>query len=261
MTSDKNEQLRANLLKKLKGLEIVIGCSTEDLLTVLAMEMSARIPAQGEVNIDALAAKVAALIPLPDVQKMTVAIETKVAMKLDEVMSLLNKGLSDSKPDPDSIIKGVAAILQPQIAQAAQSASEAVFAANSKAIMDNIKTVMDQRYKELAETAGGSNGEPNTNQETQMQKPPGGGMGGIMQMAVTNPEGLKSIAESLKSIIEIFKPAPAGNPALNDFQKYMGFHDLMTKIEKRVATSEDITKGITEVFSAPGQGGQAAPAK
>ncbi len=268
MTSDRNEQLRANLLKKLKGLEMVLGCSAEDLLSVLALEIGARLPQQENVNLDDLALKVVKLIPPVDInsisQKISIAIETKMAGKLDEVMSLMQKGLSEAKPNPEGIIQGVAAILQPGIAQAAQQAAEAVFTANAEALKKNIATALDTRLKELSAAgtasqvvAPGNSGVP-------------GMSGGLMQMAMSNPEGLKSLAEALKGIIDIFRPSqPAANANVVEFNRLMSFHDLMTKIEKRVATPDEISRGVSQVFTgvqaapaaAAPSGGQAAPAK
>ncbi len=269
MSDEKTEKTRQELLEKLKGLEFALGCTAEELLSVLAIEIGARLPAQQpqQVDIEQLAILVAKQMPSLDLkgmeQKIIVAIEAKVGVKLDEAMALMNRGLNEAKPNPESIIQGVAAILQPGIAQAAQQAAEAVFMANAKAIQESIKVAMDQRFKELTESAGA--GTPATGMPTLPAIPQGsGGMaGGLIQMAMSNPEGLKGLAEVIKAIMEILKPAPVPvNAVLSDFNQKLAFHDLMTKIEKRQASTDDIAKGIAASFQGTSiQSGNAASSK
>ncbi len=258
MTTENSDQLRKRLIGKLKGLELVIGCTTEELLTVLALEISARIPGQETVNVDDIVNKVVARLPDFKVMadKISVAIESHLAVKLDEVMTLVSKGLSQTSPDPQSIIQGVAAVLQPQIGAASRQAAEAVFNANKTALTEAINKTMDERFSQLTAAA------PAGGVMVQAGQPPSGpSMGSnLLAMATQNPEGLKGLAEAIKAIVEIFKPPVAQNAALNDFNKYMGFHDLMTKIEKRVATSDDIAQGIGKVFGA-GSSTPAIPAQ
>lgn len=253
MVEKNNEDIRQKLLKKLKSFEMMIGCTTEDLLTALAMEIGARLP-QSPVNIDELAVKVAKLLPDANAlsEKIRIAVESKMAGKLDEVMATVSKGMDQNKIDPQSIIAGVAALLQPQIVEAAKTAGEAVFQANSKALIENINKVMEQRFQELAAVESVTPSEVTTGTERAAAgvRPGGPSMAGtLLQMATTNPEGLKGLADTIKSIIEIFKPAAPAGGALNEFNKYMMFHDLMTKIEKRTATPDEIQKGVQSVFT------------
>jgi hypothetical protein len=247
MTTDNNEQLRKKLLGKLKGLEMVLGCTTEEFLQVLSMEIGARLPQPaGTGDIDEIANKVIARLPdfKAEIAKMSNVIEAHLAVKLDEVMSLISKGMGDNAPDSKSIIAGVAAVLEPKLAEASKAAAEQVFRANHDALMVDVGKAMEEKYNQLQAQAPTQ--DPNA-------AGPGGrpGMaGGLLQMAMTNPEGLKGLAEAVKAVIDVFKPPVAASAALNDFQRFMNFHDLMTKIEKRTASSDDIAQGIGKVFGA-----------
>jgi len=262
------EQLRKRLLGKLKGMEMIIGCSTEELLQVLALEISARLPQSQPapaIDVDEIVNKVTARLPDFKVMsdKISVAIESHLAVKLDEVMGLVQQSMSaqGTPPDPTSIIKGVAAVLQPQILEASKVAAETVFSANQKALLDEVNKAMESKFSQLQATA--PQPDPNAAGAGAPVGRPGMGSG-LMQMALSNPEGLKGLAEALKAILDVFKPAPApASAALNDFSRFMNFHDLMTKIEKRTATSDDIAKGIGNVFGAaapqvPAPAGQAS---
>ena len=106
-------------LELLKAKGALIGLDVEALENEIVEKVVSRLPVPPAVDEDALA------------EKVRVKVETVVALKLDEVLEAMKQSADGSKPDSESIIKGVVRFLQPQIEEATKQANEAVKAVNS----------------------------------------------------------------------------------------------------------------------------------
>jgi len=161
------------------------------------------------------------------VEKIGAAVEAKIAIKLSEVLEAVKASSGESKPNTEGIIKGVAALLQPQIVEAAKQASEVVFAANSQALMNQIQEKL-QEAKTKAEP-GVSIGNMSA--------------GGLIQALLANSEGIAKL-------ISVFRPPP---PPEVKAAELLGMSLRLAEKIDRVRSgkaqidelTEDIQKGLT----------------
>ncbi|MDD4961008.1 MAG: hypothetical protein PHX07_02100 [Candidatus Marinimicrobia bacterium] len=163
------------------------------------------------------------------INKSVADTETRIGLKLAEALEAIQKQLttitaSKAGVDSNTIIQGVVQVLQPEIVKASQEAADAVFQVNAKSMMEAINAQLSARME----------------QAQSPRSPAGGLLGGILN----NPEIMSKLLDKV-----LGAPAAPQNAFMADFSRMMGFHDLMTKIEKRVATSEDIAKGFQNITS------------
>ncbi len=250
MSENQDSQVqKLKKLAKMTGIDIEAALAEVQEKTVqMAIDKISPLikqPAPVNVDMDELTAKVVeALKPVINshIETTVANSELRIAGKIAEVIEELQKKIDvikiTSKPeDAQSIIQGVAATLQPVIVQESQRTVEAIFQANFKAMQSEIQRLMDEKLKS----------HQSQDADLTVQSQVGGvGLGSLFQVLM-NPE----ILNAIKGVVEVFKPAPAAAPAafMADFGRMMSFHDLMTKIEKRTATSDDITRGLSNIAS------------
>jgi hypothetical protein len=249
-------------LKKLKNLAKITGVDVEAALkevqqqTINMMldqvkpliEQSRQGPLP-EVNMDVLTEKVVGILKPEIVKYMGDTIaksanesELRIANKLSDSIDKLQQFVTqkveeaklkaDGQPvDVNQIIMGVGNTLQPLIIQEVQKGCQAVMESSLKGLQAEIYRVMDEKAKET---------QAQQLEQGQAVQSSGGGLLG----ALLSNETLLT-----KIIDKIFPAAAPQNAFMADFGRMMSFHDLMTKIEKRTATGEDITKGLANIAS------------
>ncbi len=251
MSDNKESQLKKlKNMAKLTGIDVEAALKEVQQQTVdMALEQIKPLLSQAmqpEVDLNALAEKVVPALRsniTAYIDKAVADSEVRIASKLAEAIEHIDKKIETAKisggtpQDAQAIIQGVAEMLKPVIAQESQKGAEAVLKANFQALQSEIYRVMDERLKQ-APTAS-----PETVPSQEVMQSPGGGLLGTLSQLLSSPIGEK--------LIERLFPAPAAPQTafMADFGRMMSFHDLMTKIEKRTATSEDITKGLANIAS------------
>ena len=208
----------------------------------LAQAVIERIPAQVPADMDIVAGKVAEVLKPALFSQLNNAVqesELRIANKLAESIDSLQrfvvqevekaKVASDGKPiDTQAILAGVFELSKPVIVDACQKTSQAVMESNFQALQAEIYRVLEEKMKEM-----------------QPQQQAGSGGGGIIGALLNNPEVIGKFLDKI-----LGTPAVAPQTAfVADFGRMMSFHDLMTKIEKRTATGEEITKGLANIAS------------
>jgi hypothetical protein len=187
MGNKPNEFSKLNSLAKMAGVNI--ETAIEELKTEIVERIKPLIQASGAgagPDLDTIVAKVIEKLPPPQPQidiaalskQISLDVETKVAVKLAEAIDALSKSGTGGKIDTNAVIQGVATILQPTITDATNKAAEAVFQANSQALMAELYKQLDVRIEQfnsqMAENF--SQGQMPAQGAGPMQQQRGGGM-------------------------------------------------------------------------------------
>ena len=200
-------------LNKLLGLTQKVGIDGKKLLEELSQAVISRLPQPTEI----------------DWQKVTedvsLKVEARVGAKLSDVLEAVKASTDGSKPDTEGIIKGVAGLLQPQIVEAAKQASEAVFAANSQALMQQLEEKLKQR-------ATGTAPQEQTIGHTSV--------GGLIQLLLANSEGIARL-------VQAFRPPPTPEVrAAELLGMSLRLADKIDRVKSGKAQIDELTKDISD---------------
>ena len=199
-------------LSQLMSLASTVGINGDKLLEELSQAIISRLPPV-EIDWQKL------------IGEVSTKVETKVAAKLAEVLEALKVSTDGSKPDNESIIKGVANLLQPQIIQAANQASEAAFAVNSQALIQQL----EERLKP-----------PETEVTTRGQAISNMSAGSLLQ-------ALLAQSENIAKIVQIFRPPPTPEiKAAELLSMSLRLADKIDKVKSGHAQIDELTKDISD---------------
>jgi len=165
------------------------------------------------------------------IERVSATTEAKIAVKLAEVLEAVKASTDGNKPDTEGITKGVAALLQPQIAEAARQASEQVFAANSKAFFEQ----WEEKLKQQANPGSGAvSGQPQDN----------------------NMFNLISLADNLFDKYIKYKTVtqPPIGPGLEQLRAAMRLADIVNKLQRGEKSIEELGSAI-EATQQPSKSG------
>jgi len=198
-------------LNQLLGLAKNVGVDVdgEKLLEELSLVMISRYPQIDEVAL---------------MEKIAIRVETRVATKLSDVLEAVKVSADGSKPDTESIIKGVANLLQPQIIEATRQASEAVFTANSQGLLRQLEEKLKQQAVDV----------PTPEQ-------PLGNMsaGGLIQALLANSDGIAKL-------IQAFRPPQSTDAKIAEQLGLMlRYHKILGSLEQGKGNIDEIESLIS----------------
>ena len=200
-------------LSQLMNLASTVGINGDKLLKELSQAIISQLPPPVEIDWQKI------------IGDVSTKVETKVAAKLAEVLEAVKISTDGSKPDNESIIQGVASLLQPQIIQAANQASEAAFAVNSQALIQQL----EERLKP-----------PETEVTTREQSVSNMSAGSLLQ-------ALLAQSENIAKIVQIFRPQPTPEiKAAELLSMSLRLADKIDKVKSGHAQIDELTKDISD---------------
>ena len=204
-------------LESLKEKAAMVGLDFDQIKNELVNEVISKLPRP--VDEKALAEKISATV------------EARVAIKLSEVLEAVKANTEGNKPNTESITKGVASLLQPQIVEAAKQASEVVFEARSQVLLNQLQEKLQQ-----AKPDAGTE-QPVSNMSA----------GGLIQALLANSEGIAKL-------IQAFRPQPQPTVVLADeISKLYRFNRIFDDMKKADVDADTFDKKIHEGFAKKSQ--------
>lgn len=186
--------------------------------------------------------------PQPDVNAITDKVAAKVlgevGVRLTEAVEKITRDLSGAKIDTGSLTQGVADLLLPQLNVAIQKASADQFQANFKTLQAELYKQLDAKVNQIRQ----SQNEDEPENHTQKTGSGGNWLADIVKSVLDNPEGLKTI-------VEIFKPAPAADTQMaSTISNIFRWHKVLSQVESGKISSEELGKELSSTFTPPPNG-------
>lgn len=200
-------------LNKLLSLTQKVGINGEKLLEELSQAIISRLPQLQPVDTAAL------------IETVSLRVEARVGAKLSDVLEAVKASTDGSRPDTEGIIKGVAGLLQPQIIETTKQASEAVFAANSQSLLQQLEEKLKQQATPVA-----------------TREQPIGSMtaGNFFQTLLANSEGIARL-------VQAFRPPPTPEVrAAELLGMSLRLADKIDKVKTGKAQIDELTKDISD---------------
>ncbi len=204
-------------IDKLRSQAKISGLDVDGLIGEIAEEVAKKLPVQP---------------PLDEIiEKASLATESRIAVKLTNVLEEIKASADGNKPDSEAIIKGVASLLQPQIVEAAKQAVQVAF--QDPEIARQMAAQAKQIFENTARDAGVTTpaGQPIGNMT----------LGGLFQVLLGNVEGIAKLVQAVR-------PTHSTDEKIADtLQGIFKWHNLLTRLEKGQTDVNALEKGITEI--------------
>lgn len=216
---------KKSTLESLKGKAAMIGLDIEEVAAELVDRVIQKLPPAPQPADEA-----------PLIEKVSAAVEERIATKLAQVLEAVKASTDGSKPDTEGIIKGVATLLQPQIVEAAKQASEAVFASNSQALLKQLREELQQANPGVGDNPGDGRVAPNTGQIN---------IGSLLDLILkTDDKGNLVITQ----IINALRPQKSSDEKIAEtIGGIFKWHNLLTRLEKGQADVNTLQQSLTEI--------------